>query len=142
GQHSEADWQTAAGQHSLVEDSRLLDALDGLYTPNLLTAGTPKMAEQSCSDNADNRHVEEKDQKSSQQNGCFTWFHGEWIDNPNTHGTGCTLSSAVASNLALGYSLEESIFRAKQYLSNALAAMLDLGKGSGPLNHIVKIPGL
>ena len=65
----------------------------------------------------------------------FKWFHGKRIDNPNTHGTGCTLSSAIASNLAKGYDLEESVFRAKEYISGALAAMLDLGKGSGPMNH-------
>ena len=63
------------------------------------------------------------------------WFKGRRIDNPNTHGTGCTLSSAIASNLARGYSLEGSVERAKEYLSGALAAMLDLGKGSGPLAH-------
>ena len=63
------------------------------------------------------------------------WFKGRRIDNPNTHGTGCTLSSAIASNLARGYSLEESVERTKEYLSGALAAMLDLGKGSGPLAH-------
>lgn len=63
------------------------------------------------------------------------WFHGKRIDNPNTHGTGCTLSSAIASNLARGYDLAASIQRAKDYLSGALAAMLDLGKGSGPLDH-------
>lgn len=63
------------------------------------------------------------------------WFRGRRIDNPNTHGTGCTLSSAIASNLAKEYPLDESIYRAKAYLSGALGAMLDLGKGSGPLNH-------
>ena len=63
------------------------------------------------------------------------WFRGERIDNPNTHGTGCTLSSAIASNLAKGYSLEESVRRAKEYLSGALAAMLDLGAGQGPMMH-------
>ena len=63
------------------------------------------------------------------------WFQGRRIDNPNTHGTGCTLSSAIASNLAKGYGLTESVERAKDYLSGALAAMLDLGKGSGPLAH-------
>lgn len=62
------------------------------------------------------------------QNGKATWFRGKRINNPNTHGTGCTLSSAIASNLAKGYSLEESIHRAKEYISGALAAMLDLGK--------------
>ena len=53
----------------------------------------------------------------------------------NTHGTGCTLSSAIASNLAKEYDLDESVERAKKYISGALAAMLDLGKGSGPMNH-------
>ena len=67
--------------------------------------------------------------------GELIWFAGRRIDNPNTHGTGCTLSSAIASNLALGFSLEESVGRAKVYISEALAAMLDLGKGSGPMNH-------
>lgn len=67
--------------------------------------------------------------------GTLTWFHGQRIDNPNTHGTGCTLSSAMAAYLALGYPLEEAIRRAKAYLSGALADMLDLGHGSGPLNH-------
>ncbi len=67
------------------------------------------------------------------------WFIGERIDNPNTHGTGCTLSSAIASNLAKGKPLEEAVSEAKRYLSGALAAMLDLGKGSGPLNHAFAI---
>ena len=61
---------------------------------------------------------------------------GKRIDNPNTHGTGCTLSSAIASNLAKGFTLAESVQRAKDYISGALAAMLDLGKGSGPMNHL------
>ena len=68
-----------------------------------------------------------------------TWFYGKRIDNPNTHGTGCTLSSAIAANLAKGLSLSEAVARAKTYLSGALAAMLDLGKGSGPMNHAFAI---
>ena len=68
-------------------------------------------------------------------NGELVWFEGKRIDNPNTHGTGCTLSSAIASNLANGFSLAESVKRAKEYISGALAAMLDLGKGSGPMMH-------
>ena len=63
------------------------------------------------------------------------WYHGRRIANPNTHGTGCTLSSAIASNLAKGYDLETAVRRAKAYISGALAAMLDLGHGSGPMNH-------
>ena len=69
------------------------------------------------------------------RDGSCQWFYGKRIDNPNTHGTGCTLSSAIASNLAKGFSLDEAVERAKQYISGALAAMLDLGKGSGPMHH-------
>ena len=69
------------------------------------------------------------------RDGAGQWFRGRRIDNPNTHGTGCTLSSAIASNLAKGYDLETAVRRAKAYISGALAAMLDLGHGSGPMNH-------
>lgn len=69
------------------------------------------------------------------------WFYGKRIDNPNTHGTGCTLSSAIASNLAKGRDLETSVRHAKNYISGALEAMLDLGKGSGPMNHAFAIEG-
>ena len=68
-------------------------------------------------------------------NGEHRWFYGKRIHNPNTHGTGCTLSSAIAANLAKGYGLEAAVERAKAYISGALAAMLDLGHGSGPMNH-------
>ena len=74
-------------------------------------------------------------------NGELHWFEGKRINNPNTHGTGCTLSSAIASNLAKGYTLAESVQRAKDYISGALAAMLDLGKGSGPMNHAFDLDG-
>ena len=66
---------------------------------------------------------------------------GKRIDNPNTHGTGCTLSSAIASNLAKGRDLETSVKYTKNYISGALAAMLDLGKGSGPMDHAFAIEG-
>lgn len=67
--------------------------------------------------------------------GNAVWFEGKRIDNPNTHGTGCTLSAAIASNLAKGYDIAVSVRRAKEYLSGALSAQLDLGQGSGPLMH-------
>ena len=73
--------------------------------------------------------------------GELVWFEGKRIHNPNTHGTGCTLSSATAANLAKGFSLAESVQRAKAYISGALAAMLDLGKGSGPMNHAFDLQG-
>ena len=69
------------------------------------------------------------------RNDSFTWFKGKRINNSNTHGTGCTLSSAIASNLAKGFDLDDSVKRVKDYISGALSAMLDLGKGSGPMDH-------
>lgn len=75
------------------------------------------------------------------RNGTCKWFHGRRIDNPNTHGTGCTLSSAIASNLAKGCDLDTAVERAKAYLSGALAAMLDLGAGQGPMDHLFDLKG-
>ena len=75
------------------------------------------------------------------ENGSLAWFKGKKIDNPNTHGTGCTLSSAIASNLAKGWDLKTAVEKAKNYLSLALADMLDLGKGSGPMNHSFAVGG-
>ena len=69
------------------------------------------------------------------------WFTGKRVDNPNTHGTGCTLSSAIAANLAKGSTLTESVKKAKEYLTGALSAMLDLGHGSGPLDHAYSVNG-
>ena len=76
------------------------------------------------------------------QDGSCKWFCGRRIHNPNTHGTGCTLSSAIASNLAKGCDLETAVERAKIYLTGALSSMLDLGAGSGPLDHLFSIPEL
>ena len=86
-------------------------------------------------------HIEHADDQLNDANDLlyfddhYQWFCGKRINNPNTHGTGCTLSSAIASNLAKGYNLETSVERAKDYISGALAAMLDLGAGSGPMDH-------
>lgn len=74
------------------------------------------------------------------RDGQCIWFKGKRIDNPNTHGTGCTLSSAIACGMAEGRSVEESVSRAKEYLSGALSANLDLGSGSGPLDHCFSVP--
>ncbi len=73
--------------------------------------------------------------------GGFRWFYGKRIDNPNTHGTGCTLSSAIAANLAKGFDMAEAVARAKEYISGALGAMLDLGAGSGPMAHNFTLSG-
>ena len=69
------------------------------------------------------------------ENGEITWFYGKRIDNPNNHGTGCTLSSAISACLAKGYSIKDSIRKSKTYLEGALKSGLDLGGGKGPLNH-------
>ena len=71
--------------------------------------------------------------------GNIKWYKSKKVNNPNTHGTGCTLSSAIASNLAVGYSMEESVEKAKEYITGALKANLDLGNGSGPINHCWKM---
>lgn len=72
---------------------------------------------------------------------AIEWYNGQRIDTPNTHGTGCTLSSAIASNLAKGYVLEEAVWLAKDYLTGALLAGLSLGKGHGPLHHGFALSG-
>ena len=84
--------------------------------------------------------------------GSGKWFHGKRINNPNTHGVlhkasllqlrGCTLSSAIASNLAKGFDLDTAVERAKAYISGALGAMLDLGRGSGPMNHMFDLKSI
>ena len=81
-------------------------------------------------------HLEDTADDLLYENNWATWFKGERVDNPNTHGTGCTLSSAIACGLARGFSVEESVNCAKSYITGALKAGLDLGKGSGPLNHM------
>ena len=74
-------------------------------------------------------------------NGDIYWFTGRRIDNPNNHGTGCTLSSAIAANLAKGFPLDRAVDRAKAYISGALEAGLNLGAGSGPMNHGFAVSG-
>jgi len=69
------------------------------------------------------------------KNGETIWFKGEKIVNSNTHGTGCTLSSSIACNLAYGYKMQKSIEYAKEYITGAIKAQLNLGAGNGPLNH-------
>ena len=63
------------------------------------------------------------------------WFRGQKVNTNNTHGTGCTLSSAIAANLAKGDTLVDAISKAKKYVTGALQDGMNLGKGNGPLNH-------
>lgn len=82
-------------------------------------------------------HFEETADDMLMYNNKIYWFKSEKINNPNTHGTGCTLSSAIASNLAKGYDIPKSIELAKNYITTAINQNLDLGKGRGPLNHCI-----
>lgn len=81
-------------------------------------------------------HLKERAADVLFSNGTLTVMAAEFIANPNTHGTGCTLSSAIACGLAAGNTLPESVRCAKEYVRGAIAAGLDLGAGSGPLHHM------
>ncbi|MCC8152558.1 MAG: bifunctional hydroxymethylpyrimidine kinase/phosphomethylpyrimidine kinase [Lachnospiraceae bacterium] len=132
-------WRCAVllkGGHSLN------DANDLLCRCSALTVGHSDVRSDGTqnafgNDEKDNISKDEKGRENGNihNSEILTWFYGRRVENPNTHGTGCTLSSAIAANLAKGCDLEEAICRAKEYLSRALEAMLDLGKGSGPLDH-------
>ena len=122
----EAEVLFGASIHSAEDMERAAQAISEEYHCAVLLKGGHQL-----NDSNDLLYAEEKSR----------WFYGRRIDNPNTHGTGCTLSSAIASNLAKGYGLEEAVERAKEYISGALAAMLDLGAGSGPMDHGFDIGG-
>lgn len=135
---------------TMVEE---LFPLASLITPNILEAQTlwgkaieaKESMEQAARDLAaqygcavlvkGGHGVKDADDVLARPDGTINWYLGEHIDNPNTHGTGCTLSSAIAAHLALGETLEQAIGNAKVYVSGALRAMLDLGAGSGPMDH-------
>jgi hydroxymethylpyrimidine/phosphomethylpyrimidine kinase len=65
----------------------------------------------------------------------FTLLHGEFIETPNTHGTGCTYSAAIAAHLAKGSDLEGSVRAAKAYITEAIRNALSIGHGHGPVHH-------
>lgn len=69
------------------------------------------------------------------ENGEFSQFCVPKVDTNNTHGTGCTLSSAIACNIASGLSINQSVKHAKEYVTNALKSGLVIGHGNGPINH-------
>ncbi|MCR5478373.1 MAG: bifunctional hydroxymethylpyrimidine kinase/phosphomethylpyrimidine kinase [Ruminococcus sp.] len=118
-----------------IPEAQVLSGLDIKNKDDMQRAGEKIFASYGCAVLLKGGHsVNDASDLLCSQDG-FEWFEGKRIDNPNTHGTGCTLSSAIAANLAKGFSLGESVGRAKQYICGALAAMLDLGKGSGPMAH-------
>lgn len=118
--------ETGAGFHAGSEEDmkRMAEKIAGRYGGALLIKGGHL-----CGDAAD----------LLCENGNFHWFRTERIQNPNSHGTGCTLSSAIACNLAKGKTVYESVYAAKEYVTDALRAGLNLGRGSGPLAHNCKI---
>ena len=101
-----------------------------LLTPNCAVLSKGGHSEENADDLLYESFLQEEKKEKA------VWFPEERIDNPNTHGTGCTLSSAVAANLAKGFPVEESVKKAKAYISGAIRAMLNLGQGNGPLNHM------
>lgn len=110
--------------HSIETENDILSAMDiisGLTPAAILIKGGHSLG------NADDYLYDD---------GTIIRFQGERIENDNTHGTGCTLSSAITSYLALGESLHTSIEKAKAYITGALEQDFDLGSGSGPLNHM------
>lgn len=134
--------------------STLLLPLGTIITPNLAEAQqlsgieikTTEAMEKSAKIIAENingsvlikgGHLETTADDLLYTNGKAIWYSGKRVNSANTHGTGCTLSSAIACNLAMGYSLEESVKNAKAYITRAIQAGLNLGKGSGPLQHNV-----
>lgn len=148
----------------LMQDSAIEALKDSLFplsaiiTPNIAEAevltGLPirshadmeqaakKIADRySCAVLIKGGHRQEDADDLLYENGEMIWLSGERIDNPNTHGTGCTLSSAIAANLAKGLKLRESVALAKHYVRDALCAHLNLGKQSGPLDHGYSLQG-
>lgn len=87
-------------------------------------------------------HLKDSSDDLLYKNGDMIWIEGERIDNSNTHGTGCTLSSAIAVNLAKGKSMEEAVREAKKYLTGAIKDGMNIGKGHGPLNHIYNLKNI
>lgn len=148
---------STSGSRLLAEDA--IEALEQHLIPlaSVITPNIPEAELLSGMEIHTEKDMEQAAKLISEKNGCFTlvkgghqrctandvlyhngnltWFYGERIDNENTHGTGCTLSSAIACGLAKGLSIEDSVKEAKKYLSGALASGLNLGQGSGPLDH-------
>ncbi|MCR5796316.1 MAG: bifunctional hydroxymethylpyrimidine kinase/phosphomethylpyrimidine kinase [Eubacterium sp.] len=125
----EAEALSGMSIKSKADLTKATEQIQQKYSCSVLCKGGHSLSEDACDD------------LLLTKDGEVHWFSGEKINNPNTHGTGCTLSSAIASNLAKGYDLSEAIERAKTYISKAISFGLDLGKGSGPINHGFDING-
>lgn len=152
---------STSGSPLLKENA--VDALKNILIPiaDIITPNIPEAEVLAGNEIKDQEHMKSAAFKLNKQYGCSILikgghsvetatdvlcdkneiyvFKGKRINNPNSHGTGCTLSSAIACNLANGLSFEQSVKNAKAYLTGALSYGLNLGRGSGPLNHCYKI---
>lgn len=122
-----------------IKEAEILAAREIKNEEDMVMASRLIGEKASCSVLLKGGHSKENADDVLYQDGEIFFFRAERIENPNCHGTGCTLSSAIASNLAKGLGLREAIQEAKAYISGALKDMMDLGKGSGPLNHGYKL---
>lgn len=126
-----------------IPEAEVLSGISIKSENDMITAARKINAEYGCSVLLKGGHkLNDANDLLVQTDEDVIWYRGRRIDNPNTHGTGCTLSSAIASNLAKGHNLDVSVKYAKNYISGALEAKLDLGKGSGPMNHAFAIEGV
>ena len=125
-----------------IPEAEILSGVKISGRDDMMRAGAKICGEYGCAVLVKGGHsVNDADDLLCEDGGKFTWFTGKRIMTTNTHGTGCTLSSAIAANLAKGHSLPDSVRLAKEYISGALGAMLNLGKGSGPMNHAFCLSG-
>jgi len=122
-----------------IPEAEILSDMQILSDEDMMKSAKCIAEKYGCSVLLKGGHSEKQANDFLYENGKAMWFEEKRIDNPNTHGTGCTLSSAIAANLAKGYNLTESVKRAKEYVFKALSYGLDLGNGSGPLNHAFSI---
>lgn len=118
-----------------IPETQVLADMEILSAKDMLTAAEKIAGECHCAVLCKGGHSIENADDLLYENGTAHWFPGARIDNPNNHGTGCTLSSAIAANLAKDMSLVEAVSCAKTYITGALSAGLNLGKGNGPLDH-------
>ncbi len=119
-----------------LSEAQVLSGMEIRNEGDMITASGIIYENYGCAVLCKGGHLQESANDLLYANGMVQWFYGEKIANENTHGTGCTLSSAIAANLAKGENLADAIAHAKEYLAGALWVGLNLGKGRGPLNHI------
>ncbi len=124
-----------------IPEAEILSGMDIKSADDMITAAKKISNEFGCAVLLKGGHSLNDANDLLYRDGGYKWFNGRRIDNPNTHGTGCTLSSAIASNLAKGFDMDTAVMRSKEYISGALEAMLDLGRGSGPMKHGFNVTG-